>query len=256
MSQPLLSLIGKTALVTGASSGLGEHFSTVLAAAGARVVACGRRRHNLERVVGNITASGGEAVGVTMDVTNRQSVVSAMDEAEAQFGALSILINNAGIAKSGLFTKTDEASWQATMDTNLDGVWRVAQEFCNRLIATESPGSVINIASILGLRVGLGDSAYAVSKAAVVQLTKALALEMARKNIRVNAICPGYFRTELNSSFLDSEDGKTYIKNTPAMRCGYLSELDAPLLMLASDAGSFINGAIIPVDGGHLISSL
>ena len=256
MTDSLFSLAGKTALVAGASSGLGEHFSKVLAAAGAQVVACGCRKQNLDRVVGDITESGGEAIGVIMDVTNRQCVVSAMEEAEKQFGTLSILINNAGIARSSLFTKTDEASWQATMDTNLDGVWRVAQEFCNRLIAAGSSGRIINLASILGLRVGFGDSAYAISKAAVVQLTKALALEMARKNIRVNAICPSYFRTELNSSLLNSEDGKTYIRNTPAMRCGNLPELDAPLLMLASDAGSFINGAIIPVDGGHLISSL
>ena len=156
MTESLLSLAGKTALVTGASSGLGEHFAKVLAAAGARVVACGRRQQNLDRVVDAISEKGGEAIGVAMDVTDRDSVVSAMDQAEAKFGSLSILVNNAGIAKSSLFTKTNEASWQATMDTNLDGVWRVAQEFCNRLIAAESAGSVINLASILGLRVGLG----------------------------------------------------------------------------------------------------
>jgi len=191
-----------------------------------------------------------------MDVTSAASVTLALDEIEKTAGAVDILVNNAGVAGSRHCLKEDEANWDAIMDTNLKGAWRVAHGVANRSVAAGRPCSIINIASILGIRVGFGESSYAISKAAVVQMTRAMALELARKDIRVNALCPGYFATEMNSGFLLSERGQAYLGGTTAGRMGELDELSGPLLLLASGAGSFINGAIIPVDGGHLVGSL
>lgn len=250
------SLQGKVALVTGASSGLGAHFARTLAAAGATVVAAARRREKLQDLVQQISADGGSAVAVAMDVTDAASVSAALDESENSAGAIDILVNNAGVAGSRSFLKEDEANWDAIIDTNLKGAWRVAHEVAGRSVNAGRPCSIINIASILGLRVGFGESSYAVSKAAVVQMTRAMALELGRKQLRVNALCPGYFATEMNSDYLHSERGQAYLKSTTAGRMGELDELSGPLLLLASEAGSFINGAIIPVDGGHLVGSL
>ncbi|KAA1193113.1 glucose 1-dehydrogenase [Pseudohalioglobus sediminis] len=255
-TQSLFSLAGKTALVTGASSGLGAHFASVLAAAGANVVAAARRQERLDSLVAQITDNGGKATAVAMDVTDGDSVNAALDEAVDAFAAVDILVNNAGVAGSRFCLNVDERNWDYIMDTNLKGAWRVAQAVAARSVAAHRPCSIINIASILGLRVGFGESAYGVSKAGVVQLTRALALELAAKDIRVNAICPGYFATEMNSDYLHSEEGQAYLERTPARRMGELDELSGPLLLLASGAGSFVNGAIIPVDGGHLVSSL
>ena len=152
--------------------------------------------------------------------------------------------------------KVDEQNWDFIMDANLKGAWRVAQAVARRSVELDRPCNIINIASILGLRVGFGESIYAISKAGVVQMTKAMALELGRKQIRVNAICPGYFATEMNSDYLLSEAGQEYLANTPAGRMGQVEELTAPLLLLAGPGGSFVNGAVIPVDGGHLVSSL
>ncbi|TDG13883.1 SDR family oxidoreductase [Seongchinamella unica] len=250
------SLQGKVALVTGASSGLGARFAVALADAGATVVAAARRKEKLQALVQQISDAGGRALAVAMDVTSAASVTSALDEAERGAGPVDILVNNAGVAGSRHCLKEDEANWDAIMETNLKGAWRVAHGVAKRSVAAGRPCSIINIASILGVRVGFGESSYAISKAAVVQMTKAMALELARKNIRVNAICPGYFATEMNADYLLSEGGQAYLKDTTAGRMGELDELDGPLLLLASDAGSFINGAIIPVDGGHLVGSL
>jgi NAD(P)-dependent dehydrogenase (short-subunit alcohol dehydrogenase family) len=247
---------GSVALVTGASSGLGAHFAAVLAAAGARVVLAARRTDKLQAGVEQIIAKGGKAVAVSLDVTSAESVDAALDAAEAAFGPVDVLINNAGVADSKRFVKVDEASWDFIMETNLKGAWRLASAVTRRLLAAGSGGSIVNVASILGLRQGFGESTYATSKAAVVQMTKAMALELARKNIRVNALCPGYFRTELNSDYFDSEKGKAYIEGTPSGRLGRLEELDGPLLLLAGDSGSFVNGVALAVDGGHLVSSL
>lgn len=256
MPNELLSLKNKVALVTGASSGLGAHFAKTLANAGAKVVLGARRTEKLKDVVDSITANGGQALAVAMDVTSGDSVNDALDQAEEHFGPITVLINNAGVADSKRFVNVDENSWDFTMDTNLKGAWRVATLVSQRLLQQKLNGSIVNVASILGLRVGFGESAYAISKAGVVQMTKAMALEMGYKGIRVNALCPGYFKTEMNADYFDSEKGQAYIASTPAKRLGELSELDAPLLMLASDAGSFVNGVALPVDGGHLVSSL
>jgi NAD(P)-dependent dehydrogenase (short-subunit alcohol dehydrogenase family) len=250
------SLQGKAALVTGASSGLGAHFAGVLAAAGAKVAVAARRQERLETLVDEITRSGGDAIAVAMDVTDRNSVQSALDSVERQLGAIDILINNAGVAGSRHCLKEDEDSWDRIMEANLKGAWRVAHGVARRNVDRQRPCTIVNIASILGLRVGFGESTYAVSKAAVVQMTRTMALELARKGIRVNALCPGYFATEMNSDYLHSDAGRAYLANTPAGRAGELHELDGALLLLVSDAGSFINGVSLPVDGGHLVSSL
>ncbi len=256
MTTNLLSVQDKVALVTGASSGLGAHFSKVLAAAGAKVIVAARRVDKLDQLVEEIRSNGGIATAVALDITKTASVIDAMDKGEAELGAISILINNAGVGDSKRFINVDEDSWDFVINTNLKGAWTVANQLSKRLIANKASGSIINIASILGFRVALGESTYAISKAGVVQMTKAMALELGHKGIRVNALCPGYFKTEINADYFETEKGQSYIKSTPAKRLGKLQELDAPLLMLASDAGSFINGIALPVDGGHLVSPL
>ncbi len=250
------SLAGRTALVTGASSGLGAHFSRVIAAAGATVAVAARRVDRLDTLVADISADGGRAFAVAMDVTDADSVQQALDSVEQQIGTVDVLVNNAGVADSRHCLEEDEASWDYTMEANLKGAWRVAHGVARRSVADRRNCSIVNIASILGLRVGFGLSTYAISKAGVVQMTRAMALELAGKGVRVNAICPGYFATEMNSDYLNSSAGQAYLADTPAGRMGELPELDGALLLLASDAGSFINGVALPVDGGHLLKSL
>lgn len=255
-TEALFSLEGKVALVTGASSGLGAHFGRVLADAGATVIVAARRVGKLEQLVNAIEGNGGSASAVALDVTQPESIASALSDIESRCGGVDVLVNNAGVAVSRHSLKVSEQDWDYIMDTNLKGAWRMAHACASQAVESGRALSIINIASILGLRVGFGESVYAVSKAGVVQLTKALALELARKGIRVNAICPGYFATEMNSEYLHSEAGQAFLAETPSGRMGELAELDAPLLLLAGDGASFINGAIIPVDGGHLVSSL
>ncbi|OEY66057.1 SDR family NAD(P)-dependent oxidoreductase [Marinobacter sp. X15-166B] len=246
------SLHNKVALVTGASSGLGQHFARVLARGGAAVVVAARRQDRLDALVADIAADGGTALAVPMDVTDAASIVAAFDRAEAQLGTVDVIVNNAGIGDPRAFLDTSEAAWDTMMDTNLKSAWRIAQEASKRLIAKDQPGCIINIASILGLRVAARLSHYAVAKAGVVQLTKALSIELARYKIRVNSIAPGYFKTEMNSEFFDADAGKNYIKQqVPMRRLGTLDELSGPLLLLASDAGSYMTGSVIVVDGGH-----
>ena len=249
-------LNNKVALVTGASSGFGRHFAIVLAGAGAKVIVGARRKDRLQKLVDEIETSGGEALAVAMDVTNASSVSAAFDRAEATYGPVTVLINNAGVAAPKTVHKTTEAEWDFVVDTNLKGAWLVAAETARRLVGTRTSGVIVNIASVLGLATSTGHGIYSASKAGVIQLTKHMALELAGKNIRVNAICPGYFRTEMNSDYFDSDVGKAYIESTPSGRLGQMSEIDGPLLLLASDAGSFINGAVLPVDGGHLVMSI
>lgn len=244
------SLDGRTALVTGASSGLGRHFATTLAHAVAQVAVAARRRDKLDETVDIIASAGGSAVPVMMDVTEPQSLAAAFDEAESALGPITILVNNAGVPSRTPFLDMDEDEWRQTMDVNLDGVARVAREAGRRMRAAKTGGSIVNIASVLGLAVLRSVSAYAVSKAAVIQLTKAMALEVARDNIRVNALAPGYFATDLNRGFLSSDAGQRIIASVPQARVGNLEELDGPLLLLASDAGSFMTGSVLSVDGG------
>jgi NAD(P)-dependent dehydrogenase (short-subunit alcohol dehydrogenase family) len=247
------SLDGKVALVTGASSGLGNHFARVLAGAGAKVALAARRLDRLEALAGEISGMGGQAAAVVLDVTDRASVIRAFDVAESKLGAVTILVNNAGVPSGSYLRDTHEAEWRAVMDVNLDGVFRVGQEAARRMAAARTGGCIVNIASILSFAVLKSLSAYSASKAAVVSLTKSMALELARDGIRVNAIAPGYFSTELNDEFLESEAGKRILSRVPLRRAGALEELDGPLLLLASDAGAFMTGSVLVVDGGHLL---
>jgi NAD(P)-dependent dehydrogenase (short-subunit alcohol dehydrogenase family) len=252
----LFALGGKHALVTGASSGLGRHFAGVLAAAGANVTAAARRESALADTVAAIQAAGGKAQAVRMDVTDETSIAQAFSQAEASFGPATIVINNAGITLTRSAVDVPQQDWSGVVDTNLKGTWLVAQQAARRMIDQSTGGSIVNIASILGLRVAGGVSSYAISKAGLIQMTKSLALEWARYRIRVNALAPGYIETDLNQDFFASEPGKALIRRIPQRRLGEARELDGPLLLLASDAGSYMTGSVVAVDGGHLVSGL
>ena len=253
---PDFNLDGKTALVTGASGGLGRHFAGVLAGAGARVAVCARRMDKVTETVAGIDADGGKAIGVEMDVTDSASVTAAFESVGEQAGTVTVVVNNAGVADGKAALEWTEDDWDRILDTNLKGGWTVAQEAAKRMAAAETGGVIVNIASVLGLRVGKGVLPYAVSKAGLVQMTKALALELAPRNIRVNALAPGFVETDLNREYLASEHGQKQLKRIPFRRPGTLEELSGPLLLLASDASAYMTGAILAVDGGHLVSSL
>jgi len=253
MREDPFSLQGRTALVTGASSGLGRHFAQVLSRAGANVVLAARRLDRLQSLAGEIEGEGGKALAVALDVTDPDSVKRAFEAAGA-LGPVTILVNNAGVPAGSYFLNMSEEDWRGVMAVNLDGVFRVGQEAARRMAETRTGGSIINIASSLGFGAIKSLASYAASKAAVISLTKSMALELARDNIRVNALAPGYFATEFNDAFLASEPGKRLLARVPMGRAGRLEELDGPLLLLASDAGAFMTGSVITIDGGHLLA--
>ncbi len=250
-----MRLDGQIALVTGASSGFGAHFATTLAAAGAHVALAARRQDRLETLAQTIGAAGGTAKPFVMDVTDTAGVDTTIATIARDLGPIRILVNNAGIAETGPFLDLTEAQWQHQFGVNFDGVLRVGRSVAKHMAAHGQGGSIINTASIAGFLVGKGLAAYSVSKAAVIHLTKAMALELAPMNIRVNALAPGYFPTELNENFLKSERGRRMLERFPMPRAGRLEELDGPLLLLASDAGSYMTGTILTVDGGTLLVS-
>jgi len=253
---PVFEINDQHILVTGGSSGFGRHFARFLASNGAMVTLAARRADALASAVVEINASGGRAQSVVLDVTRADQIDGAMQEAEAKFGPIHAVVNNAGVTATRAALEQDETAWDSVVDTNLKGVWLVAQTAARRMISNEVKGSIVNIASILGLRVAGAVAPYAISKAGVIQMTKALALEWARYGIRINALAPGYFATELNDDFFESEHGKALVKRIPQRRLGQLSELDGPLLLLISNAGSFMTGSVLTVDGGHLVSGL
>jgi len=250
-------LQGKTALVTGASSGLGRHFAQVLAEEGAMVIACARRIAPLEELVSDLKARNLSCKAVALDVTKPESVAAAFAEVrEATGSAPDIVVNNAGGAQTRPAIDMSESDWTDIIDLNLNGVFRVAQAAARELVRDGKPGSIVNIASILGLRVASNVASYAASKAAVRHLTKALALEWARYGIRVNAIAPGYVETDLNRAFFESDAGKKLIQRIPSRSLGSLEGLDGPLKLLCSDASAEMTGSILVVDKGHAVSSL
>ncbi len=254
--QSLFDLTGKTALVTGASSGFGWHFSKILAAAGAQVLAGARRKDRLEQLCREIGEKGGVANPVALDVTDANSIKHAFDAAEAELGTVDILVNNAGISRSGPLLNLKEDDWDAVLNTNLKAVWQVAREAAARMRNASCGGSIINVASILAFGTGKGLGSYMASKAGVVQLTRAMALEWATLDIRVNALAPGYFPTEISGNFFATPMGQEMIGRIPQQRVGDIDELTGPLLMLASDASSYMTGSTLVVDGGHLCRSL
>lgn len=248
-------LDGRVVLVTGASSGLGTHFAQLLASVGARVAVAARRADKLQAVVDGIAAAGGQARALSLDVSDAASVRACFD-ALASWGAPDVVINNAGVTVTRPLLEQTEADFDQVLDTNLKGCWLVATEAARRMVAAGQGGSIVNVASILGERVAGGVAPYAISKAGVVQATKAMALELARHRIRVNALLPGYVVTDLNRDFLTSEAGDKLRSRIPSRRFGEMTDLDGPLLLLASDAGAAMSGATVAVDGAHLVGSL
>ena len=254
-----LPLEGRTALVTGAFSGLGQHFAQVLAAHGAKVALLGRRIDLGRSVAADIGAAVGRPADVLAfeaDVTQPDSVNHAFARALEALGLATIVVNNAGTVKRTPSLEVADADWQGVVDVNLSGVFRVAQAAARAMVAAGTGGSIVNIASILALRVRPQVASYAATKAAVAQLTKALALEWAEHGIRVNAIAPGYFETDINRDLLRSPAGQAIVSRIPQQRVGQMADLDGLLMLLASDASAYMTGTVIPVDGGHVVNTL
>jgi NAD(P)-dependent dehydrogenase (short-subunit alcohol dehydrogenase family) len=245
-------LSGKTALITGASSGLGAHFAKCLGQAGATVVVAARRADRLKSLQAELATAGIMAKAVDLDVTSGEAVAAALGAA----GPIDILVNNAGISIVKPAIEMPEKDWDAVVDTNLRGAWLMAQGAAKRWVADKRPGIIVNIGSILGLRTIGQVAPYNASKAGLIHLTRALAMEWARYRIRVNAICPGYIETEMNSDFWKSPGGQRLIERIPQRRIGQPEHLDGALLLLASDAGEFMTGSVVTVDGGHTVNSL
>lgn len=245
-----IRLDGRTALVTGASSGLGLRFATLLAEAGASVAVCARRKDRLDALVQAIAASGGRAHAVAMDVTDVPSVRAGFAAAEAALGPIDIVVNNSGVAVTRRAADVEEADYDEVMDTNLRGAFFVAQAAGRAMMAAKRPGRIINIASAAGLRPLAQISVYSMSKAAVIHMTRALALEWGRHGINVNAICPGYIETEINRDYWRTDGGQKLMNMLPRKRVGQPEDLDGLVLLLASEASGFINGAAIAADDG------
>ena len=253
MSTPFF-LDGRVALVTGASSGLGRHFALTLARAGAKVAVAARRLGRLQELVEEIEGFDGRALAVSLDVTDPGSVVDAVRAAETELGAIAILVNNAGAVAAKPALETEIADWDRIVDTNLRGAWLMAQETARHMVRLGHGGSIINNASMLGLVVRSQVPAYCASKAGLIHLTRALALELAPNNIRVNAIAPGYFETDMSGPFLSTEAGRRLVARIPQKRVGEFAELDGILLLLASDASRYMTGTVTTIDGGYSIS--
>jgi 3-oxoacyl-[acyl-carrier protein] reductase len=250
----MFNLTGRVALVTGASSGLGQQFARALADNGASVALVARRADRLAAFKAELEKSGAKAVAIEADVNSRDDMKRAFNEAEKAFGTVTILVNNAGVAQKPLrVTEVSAEEWRRVLGTDLDAVFYWAQEAANRMLSARKQGTIVNIASVLGFGVAKGTAAYAVAKAAVVQTTKALSVELAFKGVRVNAIAPGWFVTEINDEYLNSEAGIAMKRDIPMGRFGKAGDLDGALLLLVSDAGSYMTGATVVVDGGQVV---
>ena len=249
----LFSLAGRVALVTGASSGLGRHFAHVLHDAGATVVLAARRS---DRIQADAERLGERARALTLDVTDEASIAAGFQTLANDGLLCDVIVNNAGISGSHLILQMETDEFDSVVEVNLRGPFLVARESARRLVEAKKPGSIVNIASILGLRVSPAVAPYMASKAGLIHLTRSMAWEFARYGIRVNALCPGYFATEINSEFLKTDWAQASLKRVPQRRIGDLKELTGPLLLLASNAGSFMTGEALVVDGGQSINSM
>ncbi len=253
---PSFDLTGQVALVTGASSGIGRHFAEVLAASGAKVAAAARREERLAEVAHGIAARGGQCLPVACDVTRRDSIAAAIAAAEAQLGALSILVNNAGVVVSKPLFEHTEEDWDYVVDTNLKGAWLAAREFAHHLVEQKRPGRIINISSVLASRTIGRVPAYCAAKAGLTHLTQVLAMELARYGILVNALAPGYVETDFNRAFFKTQAGQNLIGRIPLKRIAQAADLDGALVFLASEASAYVTGAVIAVDGGHAVAAI
>jgi NAD(P)-dependent dehydrogenase (short-subunit alcohol dehydrogenase family) len=250
----LFDVSQETILITGASQGLGRQFARVLSAHGAAVALAARQTAKLKSLEDEIRERGGRAVAVQMDVTDLVSIGRAIDSAEAALGPVSVLVNNAGIAVEKLALDQTEADWDSVVNANLKGAYFAATEMARRMIARQQEGNIVNIASVLGFGVMKAVSPYAISKAGIIQATKALALELAASRIRVNALAPGYIDTEINHDFWSTPGGERLTKRIPQRRVGAESDLDGAILLLASSASRYMTGSVITVDGGFLLT--
>jgi NAD(P)-dependent dehydrogenase (short-subunit alcohol dehydrogenase family) len=241
-------------LITGASQGLGRQFARVLSAHGAAVVLTARQTAKLKSLEEEIKGKGGRAAAMQMDVTDTASIAKAIDGVEAAFGPVSVLINNAGIAIEKLATEQTEADWDAVINANLKGAYFLATEMARRMIARKQEGNIVNIASVLGQSVTKFLSPYTISKAGIIQATKAMALELAGNRIRVNALAPGYIDTEMNHEFWSTPSGEKLTKRIPQRRVGAESDLDGAIMLLASSASRYMTGSVVTVDGGFLLN--
>lgn len=255
MSEPAasFSLQGRVALVTGASGALGCHFARVLSGAGAAVALAARR---VDKLAGLAAGLPSPAMAVALDVTDADAIERALDAVAAQFGICDLLINNAGVAVTKPYLEQDAADWDAVHDVNLRGAHLLGRAFARRLVAAGRPGSIVNIASILGLRTMPGVAPYSAAKAGLLHLTRQTAVELARHGIRVNALAPGYIATDINAAYFASEAGAAMVKRIPQRRLGQLADLTGPLLLLASDAGRHMTGSVLAVDGGHSVNAI
>ena len=249
---------GRHIAITGASSGFGHHFAGVLAALGARVSLGARRTDKLDARVSELRASGGTAAALPLDVRDKASIYSFIDQAESTFGPIDVLINNAGVeAGAKTYVTIDEDDWDFVFETNLKGAWLASKAYTERVISQKRPGgNIIMISSITDKRTIKGQFPYAVSKGALSRMTEVMALEAAKYNIRVNALAPGYILTDVSRVLLESAQAPEFVKGIPMRRFGQFQDLDGPLLLLASDASSYMTGSIVVIDGGHICASL
>lgn len=257
MTNPF-SVEGKNIVITGASSGLGHHFSGVLCEAGANVVLGARREEKIQTRVDELRASGGDATGIKLDVRDADSIAAFLASAEEAYGPIDVVINNAGVEPGAkTYAMIDEEDWDLVMETNLKAVWQISKAYTEQVVASgRKRGSIVNISSITDTRAIKGQFPYAVSKGALTRMTQVMALEAARFGIRVNALSPGYFLTDVSRVLLESDLAPEFVKGIPMRRLGEFSDLDGPLLLLVSDASRYMTGSVVVVDGGHICASL
>jgi len=253
MTEKWFDMSGETVLITGGGTGLGRRFAEVLSQAGATTILSGRRVEKLEESAQAVSELGGTAHCIVMDVSSLESVVAGIERCNS-ISPVTVLVNNAGITSEVPLIELDEQGWDSVVDTNLKGAWMVAREVVRGMADREQGGAIVNIASVLGTSVQKGTGSYCPSKAGLLHLTRQMALEWARYRVRVNAIAPGYYYTDIAASYLESEAGKSLLKRIPARRLGEPKEMDAVLLMLCSSASSYMTGSTITVDGGLSLS--